>query len=402
MCGLRPGTGSERQKLDKKAVKLRFVGYAKTSKGYRLLDGKTEKIVTRRDVVFNETNFSLETEPEPAKPQEVVVEVEGSMEHRRQQEVPPEVGPRRSDRDHRRPVRFGFDEYADVATVENCVHHFSYSACQIMEPKTMEEALSSVHAKEWKAATDSEFDSLTESETWELVELLPDRKPIGCKWVFKVKHGSDGSVERFKGRLVGKGCSQKYGIDYDETFSPVVRFSSIRGLLAFAVQNDMLIHQMDVVTAFLNERLDEEIYMAQRDGYGGSGPWSIKEYQFFPNIFLLLPCVPLYVCRLCINFQELCTRLLGMATLRILLLTFISRFVIDFLSIRKVIIFSAIATDGRQPLRSRSIHQNAVNCMTIRFRYIAQSREYGKPTAHAHVMMFDALPVGRTACRVRR
>ena len=67
---------SERQKLDKKAVKLRFVGYAKTSKGYRLLDGKTEKIVTRRDVVFNETNFSLETEPEPAKPQEVVVEVE--------------------------------------------------------------------------------------------------------------------------------------------------------------------------------------------------------------------------------------------------------------------------------------------------------------------------------------
>ena len=80
-------------------------------------------------------------------------------------------------------------------------------------------------------------------------------------------------------------------------------------------------------------------------------------------------------------------------------LTFISRFVIDFLSIRKVIIFSAIATDERHPLRSRSIHQNAANCMTIRFRYIAQSR---KPTAHAHVTMFDALPVGRTACRVRR
>ena len=90
-----------------------------------------------------------------------------------------------------------------------------------------------------------------------------------------------------------------------------------------------------------------------------------------------------------------------MAALRILLLTFISRFVIDFLSIRKVIIFSAIATDDRHPLRSRSIHQNAANCMMIRFRYIAQGG-YGKPTAHAHVMMFDALPVGRTACRVRR
>ena len=98
------------------------------------------------------------------------------------------------------------------------------------------------------------------------------------------------------------------------------------------------------------------------------------EYQVFPNILCLLHCVPLYVCRLCINFQDLCARLLGMAALRILLLTFTSRFVIDFLSIRKVIIFSAIATDDRHPLRSRSIHQNAANCTTILFRHIAQPR----------------------------
>ena len=126
------------------------------------------------------------------------------------------------------------------------------------------------------------------------------------------------------------------------------------------------------------------------------------EYQVFPNVMSLLHCVLLYVCRLCINYQDLSTNLLGVAALRILLLTFISHFVIDFLSIRKVIIFSAIGTDGRHPLRSRSIHQNAANCMTIRFRYIAQPRGYGKHTAHAHVMMFDALPVSRTACRVRR
>ena len=126
------------------------------------------------------------------------------------------------------------------------------------------------------------------------------------------------------------------------------------------------------------------------------------ETTFFLKILSLFHCVPLYVCRLCINFQDLCARLLGMAALRILLLTFISRFVIDFLSIRNVIIFSAIATDDRHPLRSRSIHQNAANCMTICFRYTAQPRRYGKPTAHAHVMTFDALLVGRTACRVRR
>ena len=97
------------------------------------------------------------------------------------------------------------------------------------------------------------------------------------------------------------------------------------------------------------------------------------EYQFFPNIFVCF-IVFLYVCRLCINFQDLCARLLGMAAHRILLLTFTSRFVIDFLSIRKVIIFSAIVTDDRHPLRSRSIHQNAANCMMIRSRYIAQPR----------------------------
>ena len=119
--------------------------------------------------------------------------------------------------------------------------------------------------------------------------------------------------------------------------------------------------------------------------------------EVFLKSLSLFHCVPLYVCRLCINFQDLCARLLGVAALRILLLTFTSRFVIDFLSTRKVILFSAIATDDRHPLRSRSIHQNAANCMTIRFRYIAQPRGVRKPTAHAHVMMFDALPVGRTA-----
>ena len=85
-------------------------------------------------------------------------------------------------------------------------------------------------------------------------------------------------------------------------------------------------------------------------------------------------CITIHECGLCINYQDLSTNLLGVASLHILLLTFISHCVIDFLSIGKVIIFSAIATDDRHPLRSRSIHQNAANCMTIRFRYIAQPR----------------------------
>ena len=97
------------------------------------------------------------------------------------------------------------------------------------------------------------------------------------------------------------------------------------------------------------------------------------EYQFSLNIFVCF-IVFLYMSAGCVSIQDLCARLLGMAALRILLLTFTSRFVIDFLSIRKVIIFSAIATDDRHPLRSRPIHQNAANCMTIHFHYIAQPR----------------------------
>ena len=135
----------------------------------------------------------------------------------------------------------------------------------------MDEALTSDLSNKWKEAADSEYDSLLQNKTWELVELPSGRKAIGSKWVFKVKYRSDGEVERFKARLVAKGCAQKPGIDYDETFSPVVKFQSIRVLHALAVQNKLLLHQMDVVTAFLNGALDENIYMQQPDGYVQQG-----------------------------------------------------------------------------------------------------------------------------------
>jgi len=178
----------------------------------------------------------------------------------------PVVQRERPQRQIRPPVRYGVDEYADTA-LEDAVCHNAFSACQILEPSTIDEALASDHATEWRQAADLEYKSLISNNTWELVELPAGHKPIGCKWVFKVKYRSDGEVEHFKGRLVAKGYAQMYGIDYDETFAPVVRFSSIRTLLAFAVQNSLLIHQMDVVTAFLNGNLSEEIYMQQPDGY---------------------------------------------------------------------------------------------------------------------------------------
>jgi transposase InsO family protein len=249
---------AERRKLDKKAKELRFVGYSKKSKGYRLFDDETHKIITSRDVIFNETVF----DKRQVRQNMVNVEIGSETTENKSMEET-----RHSERQRRPPVRFGFDEYADTAMTDPHIQHFAYKSCHIVEPETLDEALASDYAKEWKAAADQEYKALIENDIWDLVELPRNRKSVGCKWVFKVKYADNGNVEHFKGRLVAKGYTQKYGIDYDETFSPVVRFSSIRALLAFAVQSDMQIHQMDVVSAFLNGRLDDEIYMQQPDGY---------------------------------------------------------------------------------------------------------------------------------------
>ena len=97
------------------------------------------------------------------------------------------------------------------------------------------------------------------------------RAPVSNKWVLGVKYDGKGEIERYKARLVARGFDQKYKIDYDETFSPVVKYSSIRTILAYAAMKGLHIHQMDVVTAFLNGILEEDIYMTQPVGYVAPG-----------------------------------------------------------------------------------------------------------------------------------
>lgn len=155
-------------------------------------------------------------------------------------------------RSERAPKPVKMDEY---------VTHLASTS--LREPMTVEEALSGDDAENWKCAMQEEYRSLIDNSTWTVTDLPSGRKPITCKWVFKIKSGPDGAIQRYKARLVARGCAQRKGIDYQETFSPVVRYPSIRFLIALAAEYDLEIDQMDAVTAFLHGELKEDIFMTQ-------------------------------------------------------------------------------------------------------------------------------------------
>ena len=131
------------------------------------------------------------------------------------------------------------------------------------EPITLKEALSSKKNEKWRDAMKDEINSLKRNNVWDLIQLPEGRKAIGCKWLYKIKYNADGNVERYKARLVAQGFNQRYWIDYEETFSPVVRFESVRTVIALATKYGLELHQMDVKAAFLNGELKEDIYMKQ-------------------------------------------------------------------------------------------------------------------------------------------
>lgn len=135
------------------------------------------------------------------------------------------------------------------------------------EPKSYQDAIQCLDNEKWIEAMDSEIASLEKNHTWNLVDLPDGRKVIDNKWVFKIKHNSAGDVQRFKARLVIRGFTQQYGIDYTETFSPVVKLTSVRLILAIAASQGLKLKQFDVETAFLYGSLNEEIYMCQPKGY---------------------------------------------------------------------------------------------------------------------------------------
>ncbi|RZB86226.1 Retrovirus-related Pol polyprotein from transposon TNT 1-94 [Glycine soja] len=144
----------------------------------------------------------------------------------------------------------------------------SYMAYTLEEdPSNLQEALSSLDADLWQEAINDEMDSLESNKTWHLVDLPPGCKPIGCKWILKKKLKPDGIMDKYKASLVAKGFRQRENMDFFDTFSPVTRITSIRVLISLVSIHSLVVHQMDVKTAFLNGELEEEIYMEQPEGF---------------------------------------------------------------------------------------------------------------------------------------
>ncbi|XP_019178881.1 PREDICTED: uncharacterized protein LOC109174043 [Ipomoea nil] len=239
--------------MEKKTVKCIFVGYDNQRKGWRCCDPTIEKCYTSRNVVVDEasswwssgervlTNSNsskdvLESSPvqlglggnesaDESEDGEVVATQDQASEYQQQSEngdsnrVSTPLPLRRSTR-----VRKPNPKYVNAAVIE-----------AVKEPETFEEAFQKL---EWINAMEEEVIALEQNQTWELIPKPKDVKPISYKWVYKVKRNADGSIKRFKARLVARGFSQQYELDYDEVFSPVAKLVTVRVLLALAANKD--------------------------------------------------------------------------------------------------------------------------------------------------------------------
>ncbi|GJV30337.1 retrotransposon protein, putative, ty1-copia subclass [Tanacetum coccineum] len=220
-------------KLQQRFVKCIFIGYPKEIMGYYFYFPRENKIDVARYVEFFEKNLLSQEVNERAGELEEIQD-EDTSPSKNTSEIPMEVE--------------GF------------------------EPPHEEEALVRSYnvrfeSNKWLDAMNAEMQSMKDNQVWRLVDLPPDCKIVGSKWIFKKKTDMDGNVHTYKACLVAKGFTQLYGVDYEETFSPVADIRAIRILIAIAAFYDYEIWQMDVKTAFLNGYLDEDIYMVRPEGF---------------------------------------------------------------------------------------------------------------------------------------
>lgn len=278
----------EKGKLDPRCKEGLFVGYDKNSPAYLVYFPDTEKVQRHRLVKFNnkeprekETQThglynecqGSEVQPRASGIEENDGKVgnasgqsgQGDVSEVESEQPSTENGARRNPpRNRRMPVRFMDYDTDTTDRLVTCVDACYKAVCDI--PQTFQDAIGSNKSQHWKNAMDDEMQSLKENETFKITQLPPGKKTVGGRWVYSLKSDADGS-EKYKARYVAKGYSQKEGIDYEETFSPTADMTTVRVVMQKAVHADLVLHQMDVKTAYLHAAIDREIYLEQPEGY---------------------------------------------------------------------------------------------------------------------------------------
>ncbi|KAL3613382.1 hypothetical protein CASFOL_042795 [Castilleja foliolosa] len=283
------------KKLDSKTISSYFIGYPERSRGYKFYDPNMRTIFETgnavffedvefggrdkvRDIAFEEESVMIPTtisdsvqvplpdtigemdlEPHEDNVEQLPNQVEAIVHEEQTQQPQEQVPIRRSTRERRNAIP---DDY-----VVFLQEHEDTAGSLGGDPINFQQAMQDSNSQNWIDAMNEEYKSMQDNKVWDLVPLPEGKKPIGCKWIFKTKRDSKGNVERYKARLVAKGFTQKEGIDFTETFSPVSSKDSLRIMMALVAHFDLELHQMDVKTAFLNGDIDETIYMVQPENF---------------------------------------------------------------------------------------------------------------------------------------
>ncbi|GKE42617.1 retrotransposon protein, putative, ty1-copia subclass, partial [Tanacetum coccineum] len=243
-----------------------FIGYPKETIGYYFYFPPENKIVVARYVEFFKKNLITqevsgramnleEIQDEDTSPSEITSEIPMEVESFE----PPkeeEILIRRSERTRKAPNHLCLNVEAD-----------EHSLGDLNKPASYKAAMLDSESNKWIDAINVEIQSMMDNMVWVLVDLPPGCKTVGSKWIFKKKTDIDGIVHTYKARLVAKGYTQLYGVDYEETFSPVADIRAIRILISIAAYYDYEIWKMDVKTAFLNGYLDEEHLLVQNQKF---------------------------------------------------------------------------------------------------------------------------------------
>ena len=283
-----------RSKLDSKSIECILVGYDTSSKGYRLFNLKTKKIIIARNVLFNETSnnqqiFDFDFNNDTSEDVESIkaigfsnnegdykIDVEsksnGELQHQMNTDgYEVDFSPNEDITKDQQVLRRS-ERIKNLGNTQQANMTF-------IEPKNWKQALLSSDSDKWIEAAKAEIDSLKKNKTWVVVKKPLEKSIIGSRWVFKLKYDGNNNSYKHKARLVAQGYTQQEGPDYSETFSPVAKHTSIRLLLSLSTCLNYEVRYLDIETAFLYGNLNGELYIKQPEGF--------EDYNF-----------PDYVCKL--------------------------------------------------------------------------------------------------------